>query len=140
MRALTVRQPWAWQIIHQRKNVENRTRNVAGNYRGPVAIHAALRADEAALRCLPARPPSFVTAPRVFHYGAILGVVDLIDVVDHSPSAFALPGHKHLVLTNPRPLSQPLPWRGALGLWTPPTEVVDRILESIAQATPDTHT
>lgn len=46
MRVLTVRQPWAWAIIHGGKNVENRVRNIAGAYRGPVAIHAGLRYDE----------------------------------------------------------------------------------------------
>ena len=40
MRVRTVRQPWAWAIIHGGKNVENRVRNLAGDYRGTVAIHA----------------------------------------------------------------------------------------------------
>lgn len=57
MRAITVRQPWAWQIINQGKNVENRTRNIAGKYRGPIAIHAALKPDQEALaRLACARP------------------------------------------------------------------------------------
>jgi hypothetical protein len=30
MRALTVRQPWAWAIVHGGKDIENRTRNIAG--------------------------------------------------------------------------------------------------------------
>lgn len=47
MRILTVRQPWAWAIIHGGKDVENRVRNLAGEYRGPVAIHAGLRHDHA---------------------------------------------------------------------------------------------
>lgn len=42
MRILTVRQPWVWAIIHGGKDVENRVRNIAGSYRGPVAIHVAL--------------------------------------------------------------------------------------------------
>ena len=46
LRVLTVRQPWAWAIIHGGKDVENRTRNIAGAYRGPVAIHAGLAVDE----------------------------------------------------------------------------------------------
>ena len=45
LRILTVRQPWAWAIIHGGKGVENRVRNVAGSYRGPVAIHAGLALD-----------------------------------------------------------------------------------------------
>lgn len=44
MRVLTVRQPWAWAIIHGGKDVENRVRSL-GPYRGPVAIHAGLDID-----------------------------------------------------------------------------------------------
>ncbi|GAA3142327.1 hypothetical protein GCM10020255_022450 [Rhodococcus baikonurensis] len=57
MRILTVRQPYAWQIVHGDKNIENRTRNIAGKYRGPVAIHASLKPDMEALRGLPMRHP-----------------------------------------------------------------------------------
>lgn len=45
MRILTVRQPWAWAIIHGGKDVENRVRNIAGDYRGPIAIHVGLQHD-----------------------------------------------------------------------------------------------
>lgn len=138
MRALSVRQPWAWQIIHQRKNIENRTRNIAGKYRGPVAIHASLKADEDALARLPMHAPEWVTASRVFHYGAILGVVDLVDVHRSSSTVRAEEGgccepwgeHPdvwHLELANPRPLLVPIPCRGALGLWTPPADVLERL-------------
>ncbi len=135
MRAISVRQPWAWQIINQRKDVENRTRNIAGKYRGPVAIHASLKPDEEALRRLPMRAPGWVTARRVFDYGVILGVVDLVDV--HQSASFCcgsdwaelLWGGYHLVLANPRPIplkDQPR-CRGALGLWTPPADVIEQI-------------
>lgn len=144
MRALTVRQPWAWAIVHGGKNVENRTRNIAGGYRGPVAIHAGLQADEPALRDLPARPPEWVTAPRVFYYGVFLGVVDLVDVHHQvgsgarndccdSPWADAWYHGRgslvHLVLANPRPLPEPIPCRGRLGLWTPPADVLEQLRE-----------
>ena len=46
MRILTVRQPWAWAIIHGGKDVENRVRNIAGDYHGPIAIHAAKAGKE----------------------------------------------------------------------------------------------
>lgn len=46
MRILTVRQPWAWALIHAGKDVENRSRNIAGAYRGLVAIHAGLTDDD----------------------------------------------------------------------------------------------
>jgi hypothetical protein len=138
VRAISVRQPWAWQIIHQRKNIENRSRNIAGKYRGPVAIHASLKADDDALRRLPGHAPEWVTASRVFHYGAILGVVDLVDVHHcfnaetnfEGCSPWAEPDAWHLVLLNPRPLLVPIPCRGALGLWTPPADVLDQLQEA----------
>ncbi len=146
MRAITVRQPWAWQILHQGKDVENRTRNIAGKYRGPIAIHAALKADELALARLPMRAPDWVTAPRIFDYGVILGVVDLVDVHESNNGHRLVDGccrsgwaeqfgAWHLVLANPRPIprrQQPR-CRGALGLWTPPAGVVEELLAFATQ-------
>ncbi|AAN12627.1 ASCH domain-containing protein [Mycobacterium phage Che9c] len=137
MRAITVRQPWAWQIINQRKNIENRTRNIAGKYRGPAAIHAALKPDREALARLPMHAPEWVTAPRVFDYGVILGVVDLVDVHQSAPFCCAsdwgelLWGGYHLVLANPRPIpiGQQPHVRGALGLWTLPDDVAAHVEE-----------
>ena len=40
MKALTVRQPWAWAIVHAGKRIENRTRRT--NFRGRFYIHAGL--------------------------------------------------------------------------------------------------
>lgn len=39
MLALTIRQPWADQVIRGEKKIENRTRRL--HYRGPLLIHAA---------------------------------------------------------------------------------------------------
>lgn len=39
MMAISVRQPWAWAIVHAGKPVENRTWRTS--YRGPLLIHAA---------------------------------------------------------------------------------------------------
>ncbi|HHY88739.1 MAG TPA: ASCH domain-containing protein, partial [Chloroflexi bacterium] len=43
MKALSVRQPWAWLIAQGYKTVENRT--WATNYRGPLLIHAGKKPD-----------------------------------------------------------------------------------------------
>lgn len=98
MRILTVRQPWAWAIIHGQKDVENRTRNIAGSYRGPVLIHAAKALDEAADLSI-TRDKRFRALSNVltatnkwkrepaapyFERGTIIGVVDLVDV-HHGP-------------------------------------------------------
>jgi hypothetical protein len=84
MRALTVRQPWAYAIIHLGKDVENRSRNIAGSYRGPIAIHAGKRLDTAALdeaaRLAGHSVSSLIGLMADAPLGAIIGVVDLVDV------------------------------------------------------------
>jgi len=39
MKALSIRQPWAWLIVNGYKDIENRSWHT--NYRGPVLIHAS---------------------------------------------------------------------------------------------------
>lgn len=135
MRILTVRQPWAWAIIHGGKDVENRTRNIAGDYRGPVAIHAGRvpfdpwgPVAEALHQIL-----GWIPGADRLIYGAIIGVVDLTGA--HHPWACYYPYDDklcsrwadiqciHLVLANPRPLPEPIPYKGALGLRELPAEV-----------------
>ena len=144
MRILTVRQPWAWAIIHGGKDVENRVRNIAGDYRGPIAIHAGRAYDNQ----WDAHPLALIMnhhegvheepQPWRAHLGAIIGVVDLADVHMATPddlgaircqpknrtpgawrsvcSDWAQEANYHLELANPRPLDEPIPFRGALGL------------------------
>lgn len=93
MKALTVRQPWAWAILHG-KSPENRTHNIAGGYRGPLAIHASLTRDPSAwehpaLRDLFQRyldvafddlAERMRSAIAELDVGVVIGVVDLVDV------------------------------------------------------------
>ncbi len=141
MRILTVRQPWAWAIVHAGKDVENRVRNIAGSYRGPVAIHAAQATDFAGW--LDFGAPDLISENPVGRIwttdirGAIVGVVDLVDVhvaraaasgrlvdwAEHTKpeercSPWAEWDAYHLVLANPRALDEPIPYKGALGLRT----------------------
>ncbi|OZF33174.1 hypothetical protein CH296_11095 [Rhodococcus sp. 14-2496-1d] len=139
MKALTVQQPWAWAIMHGGKTIENRTQN--WNYRGPLAIHAGNRfskrgADSDLVHNAWHSHGSYKYTPGdrdAFVYGAILGVVDLVDVHPEAgcckpwgESSYVEHGGRerkqivHLVLENPRPLAEPYPCSGALGLWTPP--------------------
>lgn len=134
MRILTVRQPWAWAIIHGGKDIENRSRSL-GPYRGPVAIHAGLRyADDwqsDVLATLMNGHPGVYDEPQPWraNAGEIIGVVDLVDA--HRPQwDHTCSGHDgacsswgevegwphHLVLANPRALDEPIPWKGGLGL------------------------
>lgn len=148
MRVLTVRQPWAWAIIHGGKDVENRVRNVAGSYRGPVAIHAGLGKPEKDNLASVAHREAFGTEVATpLHFGAIIGVVDLIDVhlaervyepvgagVSQITDRFccgewAFRFDWHLSLENPRSLSRPLPFTGALGL----RKLDDKTIEAITE-------
>jgi len=156
MRILTVRQPWAWAIIHGGKDVENRVRNIAGDYRGPVTIHAGLAYDLDATICPPPLYAPVAVDEDGSHMrpaGAILGVVDLVDVHQghnterdrfmavrscYQPgkpfgpcSPWAEPDAHHLVLANPRAVDQPIPYRGALGLRRLDDATTARILAQI---------
>ena len=142
VRALTVRQPWAWAIVHGGKDVENRTRNIAGAYRGPVAIHAGKGWADAALAEVE-RLAGFDATPGGFVLGNIVGVVDLVHVhadcteliegFGHTPtcSRWAMSDHWHLHMSNPRPLTTPIPATGRLGLWTLPDDIASQITEQI---------
>ena len=124
-RILTVRQPWAWAIIHGGKNVENRVRNIAGDYRGPVAIHSALTGAS-----FDGKHYDLWPFDKRHVVGAIIGVVDIVDVhrsgmecsrgVTCHEYELCSPWSEayayHLELANPRPLRVPLPFKGALGL------------------------
>ncbi|WP_431231493.1 hypothetical protein ACQ856_18195 [Mycolicibacterium psychrotolerans] len=140
MKALTVRQPWAALILHGGKNIENRRRNIVGNYRGEIAIHAALTDDPAGFAQYPRmrmRRPALV-------HGAILGIVDVIGV----HRAGECPGGNrgrcdpwgedidgvHIELAWPRPIAEPIPCRGFLGLWTLDDATTLRTAKALAEA------
>jgi hypothetical protein len=112
MKAITIRQPWAWAIVFADKDIENRPWHTM--YRGPLLIDAG-----AAYRADVSLPRGVHTPPRGdLDFSAILGVVDLVDVVERSRSRWFL-GEYGFVLENPRALSRPIPCKGQLGLWTP---------------------
>lgn len=121
MIALTVRQPWAWAIIHAGKNIENRS--WATQYRGPLAIHAGLRNDADGERFLASIGLDIHDVGADIDFGYIIGIVDLVDcthTVDNS--RWAQPGMWHWRLANPRAI-HPYPARGQQGLFT----VTDRL-------------
>jgi len=127
--ALSVRQPWAWAIMHAGKDIENRTwrkPNPSLGFRGRVAIHASTgitKAEYAAacgfMREIDAPVPEH---PRYLELGYIVGTVEIVDVVRRSCSPWFM-GSVGLVLRDPEALprgSQPRV-QGALGFfdWKP---------------------
>ena len=161
MRILTVKQPWAWAIIHAGKDVENRRRSL-GDYTGPVAIHVSRTDDDSAAEVEhPLRGLLFPTCPNAryathnMHWctwcskvvprrwsdqGHIIGVVDLYETheplceTDEYPSCspWAEADSMHLVLGKPRALANPIPFKGALGLRRLDAATIDLIQKELA--------
>ena len=154
MRVLTVRQPWAWAIIHGGKDVENRTRNIAGGYRGPVAIHAGLaKFEQHNMASHALRAAHGTETDTRMLYGCVIGVADLVDahlVGDPGCKAPAMcsawaqrqedftdverPAYRmaHFRLADPRPLPRPISVAGRLGLWRPDADLEAAINDQLA--------
>jgi hypothetical protein len=124
MKALTIRQPWAWLIVAGIKDVENRGWQPI--YRGRCLIHAAkgMTRDEyeEALDCAHyvmgnvgiERIPEFSMLER----GGIVGSANLVDVLSPKAQRYGwhMPDQFGLVLRDVQPLPF-LPCKGALGFW-----------------------
>ncbi|MEM6390308.1 MAG: hypothetical protein AAF626_12225 [Pseudomonadota bacterium] len=117
--ALSVRQPWAWAILHGGKKIENRS---LGSIRagrmvpGWIALHAAIGMKEAEYRWGVWRLQKHgVRCPRPAHLirGAIIGVVEVTEIITQSESPW-FGGEAGLVLAQPRAV-EPIPAKGALG-------------------------
>ena len=131
---LSVRQPWAWALLHGGKTIENRTWST--RYRGRIWIHAGMRENrdviDEAVRLV---AQSWKSSPRraLEHYrahdqrGAILGSVILIDCCwldeltpnDPLRSNPWVGGDPCLWRVKDPELCKPWPTPGRLGLWTP---------------------
>ncbi|SEO65693.1 ASCH domain-containing protein [Nitrosovibrio sp. Nv6] len=128
MKALSIRQPWAWLILHAGKDIENR--NWSTQLRGRVLIHAAkgMTRDEYSdgidfivdqgLPPLPFDLPSFEQIER----GGIIGSAEIVDCVADSESPWFI-GKFGFVLRDPKPLPF-IPWRGQLGFFDIPDTVM----------------
>jgi len=125
--ALSIRQPWAWLILHGGKDVENR--RWPTRQRGRVYIHAAkgmtpqeyenVRDDYLRFEIEPftkrsIQLPAFAELER----GGIVGEVEIVQCVDCSSSPW-FEGPYGFVLCDPRPLPF-RPCKGMLGFFEIP--------------------
>jgi len=120
MKALSFRQPWANLIVEGRKSLDLRTWNT--NYRGPLVVYASLEVEKDACR-LHGIDIGMLTT------GALIGVVDLVDVTALDEAAYHARAAEHLngrpwrdglygwVLKNPRLIDPPQVVRGRLNLF-----------------------
>jgi hypothetical protein len=61
--------------------------------------------------------------------GAVVAVADLTDIHTHDGrcTPWSEIGQNHWVLDNVEALTTPVPWTGALGLWTPSEDLLDAV-------------
>lgn len=119
--ALSVRQPWAWAIIHGGKDVENRDwrrPNPGLTFRGDVCIHASAGMTQSEYRTAAdfmARIAVDCPPPADLLRGGIIGVVDIVDIDKHIDSPWFF-GRLGLVLRAARSVEF-IPCAGALGFF-----------------------
>ena len=83
MKALSIRQPWAWLVVTGEKNVENR--GWSSNYRGPLYIHAAQSFDDAGYKWVRKHFLRLkIPTPKAYTLGAIIGRVNMVACADSS--------------------------------------------------------
>lgn len=141
MKALSIRQPWAWAIVHAGKRIENRDWRGC-SYRGPILLHASKWwRDEDVIddfrsfrREIPQSVKSLTLSELRAQTGGIVGRARIDGVIrtDADFAAYAADMHGGvqknrvwwrggfaLVLTDVTPLPF-IPCRGALGLFDVP--------------------
>jgi hypothetical protein len=123
MKAITIKQPWVHAILHEGKDVENRSWQ--RSFRGWIAIHASAQPNRHARFPRGHRLPDLDQVP----CSAICGVARVVDIVTKSRSKwFYRPedGSTNYgwVLGSVKVLKHPIPCQGALGLWDLPPKVL----------------
>lgn len=141
MKALSIRQPWAWAIVRPdlskkerfeaaRKNlikdVENRDWKYPPSYRGQLLIHASKTFDREDLFWITDHFPELGTSiPEKFRIGGFVGLCRLNDVVTEDDSLWFF-GPLGFKLRMPQPIKF-IPFKGQLGLFDVPDEIVKRV-------------
>lgn len=131
MKALTICQPYAHMIACGEKRVENRTWPT--QYRGPLLIHAG-------------KSRAWLTDsdPDGMAFGAVVATAQLVDCLrverikcgDYADRYPWLKGHRHAlgpwcwVLGDVAVLQEPVPARGAQGLWDLPWPSSDSVVNA----------
>ena len=128
--ALSIRQPWAWLIVHGHKDIENR--GWPTNFRGPLLVHAGKTMtrrfyDETVgeLKLSGLCPPD-LPAYEDLARGGLVGWTRVVDCVKEHPSRWktSYPWDTYgFVLRDSRPIPF-IPWNGRLGFFNVPKEAI----------------
>ncbi len=145
MKALSIRQPWAYLIAEKHKPIENRRNWCQPKYRGELAIQAAkgMTRNEYldVADMLRSFFPGIELPPfRELTRGAIVGVATVVDCLEPRSVRRPYPletlswwdQEQHgIVLYDVRPLRDPVPCAGMLGLWTVPEDIERQVREQL---------
>jgi len=121
MKALSFHQPRAEQVVRGIKTLDIRSWRV--NYRGLLAVHASRKRRDERCRALGFEPEGLV-------YGALIGTVEVTDIVPLDEETYEALRTRHLLadpfpgapcygwqLANPRRFEVPIPYRGRMRLF-----------------------
>lgn len=138
IKAISVRQPWAYLIVNGIKDIENRTWKLPEKYKGKrVLIHASSGGngkkfkisltDEQMKAAFGSISEQAINGR--FDFGAIIGSVELVDCVINHPSIWAektemgrchpTPIIYNWILANPIMFERPVPCKGKLSFFIP---------------------
>lgn len=134
MKALSVRAPWCWYILHGGKDIENR--DWWTSFRGRVLLHQgkAWKRDEVADDYEAAVSMGGQVIGREEWQriraacGCIVGSVEIVGCVKRSSSRWFV-GDFGFELRNPIAFRTPIPYRGALGFFEVPEVLVNQVRE-----------
>jgi hypothetical protein len=128
MKALSIKQPWAWLIVRGWKDVENRKWKT--NYRGPLLIHSSKNWDikelERANKLI--KPTKLTDNIKHYKFGEIIGVVELYDCVEEYESKW-FEGPYGFLLRNHTQFETSIPYKGMLGLFNVKNEDIYKYIK-----------
>jgi hypothetical protein len=124
MKALSVRAPWWYAILHLGKDIENRDWHT--NFRGVVMLHAGkhwkqseIESDFEDIRIMAGQKDLTLPSDILGGCGCIVGSVEIVDCVNDSDSPWFM-GEYGFVLRHPIAYRTPIPFKGALGFFDVP--------------------
>jgi len=113
MKALSIRQPWAWLIVKGYKDIENRKWSTT--FKGKFLIHTGKSFDDEGYRWIKAETTIELPNKDEFDKGGVIGIAEITDCVSHHSSPWFF-GPFGFVIQNPEELEFS-PARGKLGFF-----------------------
>ena len=125
-RAIAIRQPFAWAVIHAGKDVENRSETAVRAYHPAIGCRVYIHASKGMTRVEYERAAKFMAKIRVrcpepdeLQFGGVIGSVLMRGIVMRHRSPW-FGGPHALMLADPKP--EPfMPVRGQVGLFRVPS-------------------